>query len=90
MELPKTKKRFRTPKLDAHLDDELDGFDDSSSLVDISDFDYLYRKMDEAIEDELIEFDAHQFMHRFNRIMVTLGTIPFDENDLPKGNPVTL
>ena len=86
--------------LSIHKDDDLNddrtlflilkrsGVIDSS--VDISDFDYLYRKMDEAIEDELIEFDAHQFMHRFNRIMVTLGTIPFDENDLPKGNPVTL
>ncbi len=61
-----------------------------NSSVDIEDFDYLYQKMDDAIEDNLIGFDEHQFMSRFNRIMTSLEAIPFDESELPEGTAVTL
>ncbi|MFW9787661.1 MAG: hypothetical protein ACFFE2_11435 [Candidatus Thorarchaeota archaeon] len=60
------------------------------STVDVLDFDYLRKKMDEAIEDELVEFNAHRFMHLFNRIMALLDVIPFDESDLPEADSVTL
>jgi hypothetical protein len=58
--------------------------------IDIGDFDYIYQKMDDAIEDDLTEFDEVFFMSRFNRIMTALGVIPFDDDELPEGTPVTL
>ena len=60
------------------------------SSVDIEDFDYLYQNMDDAIEDNLVDFDEHQFMSRFNRIMTSLEVIPFDKSELPEATPVTL
>ncbi len=58
--------------------------------IGIDDFDYLYQKMDEAIEGELTDFDEDLFISRFERIMTSLEAIPFDERDLPEGDPVTL
>ena len=46
--------------------------------------------MDDAIEDNLVDFDEHQFMSRFNRIMTSLEVIPFDKSELPEATPVTL
>ncbi len=60
------------------------------SSVEIEDFDYIFQKMDDAIEDHLTDFDEHQFMFRFNRIMTALEAIPFDESELPEGTAVTL
>ena len=60
------------------------------SSVGLVDFEYLFQKMDDAIEDHLTDFDQHQFMYRFNRIMTTLEAIPFDESDLPEGPAITL
>ena len=60
------------------------------SSVEVEDFDYLYQKMDDAIEDHLTDFDEHQFMFRFNRIMTALDVIPFDESELPEGTAATL
>jgi hypothetical protein len=60
------------------------------SSVEVEDFDYLYQKMDDAIEDHLTDFDEHQFMFRFNRIMTALDAIPFDESELPEGTAATL
>ncbi|MGY5855332.1 MAG: hypothetical protein RTS72_01945 [Candidatus Thorarchaeota archaeon] len=60
------------------------------SSVGLDDFEYLFQKMDDAIEDHLTDFDQHQFMYRFNRIMTTLEAIPFDESDLPEGPAITL
>ena len=60
------------------------------SSLEVEDFDYLYQKMDDAIEDTLTDFDEHQFMFRFNRIMTALGVIPFDDSDLPERTAATL
>jgi len=60
------------------------------STMDVQDFDYIYQIMDDAIEDNMIEFDEHQFMFRFNRIMISLKALPFDESELPKRIPETL
>jgi hypothetical protein len=58
--------------------------------ISLEDFDYLYQKMDEAIEEELTDFDEEQLISGFERIMTNLEVIPFDERELPEGEPVTL
>ena len=95
---------FDSPELKSRLKiNENDDLDDDRTLfiilqrsnvlgskINIEDFDYLYQKMDEAIEGELTDLDENLFISRFKRIMRELEVIPFDETDLPKEMPVTL
>jgi hypothetical protein len=55
-------------------------FDDS---VTLEDFMYLYRMLDDALENRLKSFDETRFIETANILLIQLGVLPFNMCDLP-------
>ena len=61
----------------------------SGALDGAFDYDAFNKLVENALEQEMPEFDYKEFLKNFESVMTRLGVMPFDENELLPEDPST-
>jgi hypothetical protein len=61
----------------------------SRALNGTFDFEAFDRLVEQALREEMPEYDYRRLLGEFEAVMTQLGVMPFDENELPAEDPGT-